>query len=214
MKETKGIKLICRDLYCDCPKWLPDSEGTEYLILDKNTPAASVDLFLRAIFAMNDIDFGLDAAEGFQNLIADYKENGLIMSGGVLFYESDKEIYPGCCCGLEDWYEVYGELELRESPWLGHDPFPVFEYRGEHVIVWEDDCIGKYAAKKTKQGLTCIEYKIEDLKRELVSKKKELQEFCAISFFQRVSELESTMADELTETILTWLLPKKKKPRK
>ena len=35
--------------------------------------------------------------------------------------------------------------EIKESEtmiWLGHDPFPVFEYLENEIVVWSDDCLG------------------------------------------------------------------------
>jgi hypothetical protein len=47
-------------------------------------------------------------------------------------------IVPGCCCGLENWREWLRFLEKGEAPFLGHDPTPCVEDRGEEIRVWAD----------------------------------------------------------------------------
>lgn len=51
-------------------------------------------------------------------------------------------IHPGCCTGLEDRDEwrclLDGDGDGKRLPWLGHDPWPRAEVRGELVVVTAD----------------------------------------------------------------------------
>lgn len=207
----KGIKIIFKDPFFDFPFWLKERERKEYVILCENTSSEDSDLFLITLFGYNDICFGNCAKNGFSNVISYfYEQEGLAMNGGILFFDKEKKIFPSCCCGLEDWREVQESIFNKKSPWLGHNPFPVFEYEKETVYVWSDDCIGMYGEKQPKDKLICLNYSIGFLKEQLLRVEKDLYKFITIPLYKRVKELESSIADSFIEVMLEWLLNKQK----
>lgn len=47
-------------------------------------------------------------------------------------------VRPGCCSGLEDWREWLGVLDGTGDAWLGHDPSPLAERRGDVIRLTVD----------------------------------------------------------------------------
>jgi hypothetical protein len=66
----------------------------------------------------------------------------LLLPGGVQASIGEREINPGCCCGLEEWREWRECLDTAQSPWMGHDPAPRIEWAGQAVQVWSDGGLG------------------------------------------------------------------------
>src|SRR5688572_23031566 len=62
----------------------------------------------------------------------------VILPGGVQASAGEREINPGCCCGLEGWREWLTRVGPNDSPWTGHDPAPLVERDGDVVRVWSD----------------------------------------------------------------------------
>jgi hypothetical protein len=67
------------------------------------------------------------------------EEGWLIASGGLRATDHRFELLPSCCCGLEGWREWYRVKPGGSSPWLGHDPNPWVDCRGEAAVLWTDD---------------------------------------------------------------------------
>ncbi len=67
------------------------------------------------------------------------EEGWLIAPGGLRATDLDFELLPSCCCGLEGWRGWYGVEQGGSSPWLGHDPNPYIDCRGEAAVLWTDD---------------------------------------------------------------------------
>ena len=66
----------------------------------------------------------------------------IVLPGGLAVVDGVRAIYPGCCCGLEDWS---GWLEVAASgqpPWTGHDPAPLIDVTAGQVQVWSDGALG------------------------------------------------------------------------
>lgn len=63
--------------------------------------------------------------------------NFFCMNGGLAILEgSTTLISPGCCSGIQDWWELHGVLKC-ESPWMGHDPDPWCEFlENDNVRFW------------------------------------------------------------------------------
>jgi hypothetical protein len=62
----------------------------------------------------------------------------LVLPGGIQAVWADKVISPSCCCGLETWRDWQEFLKTGETPWLGHDPSPWLEIRGDLIRIWSD----------------------------------------------------------------------------
>lgn len=203
----KGVKAVCTQMYTykGCC-WLSIERKLDFLILSKNIKIKQVDLFLAALFEYNGIDFGKTPYIGFENLLYQIDTNGLILGGGILFFEKNQKlILPSCCCGLECWNEIPKAVINKESPWMGHDPFPVFEFLSNEVVVWSDDCLGIYLNKKLKSELYYIKYERKELINKLKIVEEELREFICIPLYNRIKQLEATLADLFIEKMLEWL---------
>jgi hypothetical protein len=63
----------------------------------------------------------------------------LVLPGG-LAVEGDESllIAPSCCAGLETWREWSSVPQEGGSPWMGHDPSPWIEDKGDILRVWAD----------------------------------------------------------------------------
>lgn len=69
------------------------------------------------------------------------RRDSSVIAGGIAVIAENPEdsIFPGCCCGLEDWREWLSFQEGGCSPWMGHDPSPVFEKTDQGPIkFWWD----------------------------------------------------------------------------
>jgi hypothetical protein len=67
----------------------------------------------------------------------------LVLLGGIQAVWADKVIPPSCCCGLETWRDWQEFLKTGETSWLGHDPSPWLEIRGDLIRIWSDGGLGK-----------------------------------------------------------------------
>lgn len=78
-----------------------------------------------------------DAKHAFQEIIDGY---GLIWFGGIRTVDEENGlvINPGCCCGLEGWWEWLKFVTEGGDygPWLGHDPNPGVEQTPWGYRVW------------------------------------------------------------------------------
>lgn len=111
-------KAVIIDPYYYCPIWI-DSEVTrkEYIILSADSNKEDVELFLILLFGYNGIDVKQSLEKSFHEL---FNEDEVAISGGIAFFgTNNKKILPSCCCGLEDWHEVYDSVINKTSPWLG-----------------------------------------------------------------------------------------------
>lgn len=69
-------------------------------------------------------------------IIDEMNHKEVIAPGGIHFVgENRTEIYPSCCCGLEDWREIKSELMIGHSPWMGHDPYVNYREQNEACII-------------------------------------------------------------------------------
>jgi len=102
---------------------------------------------------------------------------GLILSGGIEVSAGEREIRPGCCCGLEGWREWLACMKSGESPWLGHDPDPWIEWADAVVRVWSDGAI------TSSRERFAVEFERERFVAELGRVEEELR-----AFLPRVAE--------------------------
>ncbi len=206
--NNKGTKAISNSIHFKTPRWLKkfDTRNIDYIELSKNASKKEIDLFLIGLFGYNSVDFGTNPQIGFRNLIYEFNIGYILLGGGILFYDNEKKILPSCCCGLEVFKEILQAINNKQSPWMGHDPYPVFEYTSKKIIVWSDDCIGIYKDKKPKDNLIFIEFDKEELKNNLLNIENEIKEFIEVPFYNSFKELSSKFADELSSCLLSWLI--------
>jgi uncharacterized protein (TIGR02996 family) len=95
----------------------------------------------------------------------------LLLPGGVQASDGERQINPGCCCGLEGWREWLDCLRTGQSPWMGHDPTPRIEWADEVVRVWSDGGLGPATDS------FAIELDRSQLAFELGEVERELREF-------------------------------------
>lgn len=96
-----------------------------------------IGVFMAQIVQYNRIDRSDSTKQILQKII---EAKGLVLPGGLQAIDIDREevIQPSCCCSLEGWREWYNFLESGQSPWLGHDPSPWIEFRGDMIRIWSD----------------------------------------------------------------------------
>lgn len=206
----QGVKAMIENVTLyndDCrTNWLSELSTQKYIQLSKNSSKEDVDLFLVALFANNDVNYKDSVNESFLNLLKEYKENGLICSGGIVFYDENKEILPSCCCGIEGFKQVIQEIKEEISGiWLGHDPFPVVEFAENTVTVWQDDVLGLYNQPVAKDGLVSIVYDKKELIFMLDNLTNEVHDFLSNPLAKRLAELKVTHTDSVLNMLKEWL---------
>ena len=185
---TKGIKPVSTSIYINPPAWLKISaKNYDYLVLDKDATKHDVDLFLFSLFIYNNISFTDDPKLSILNLYNEISKNdGIVLGGGLMFFEGEKKILPSCCCGLEEWAETINDISNRRGVWLGHDPTPTIEYREHNIIMWSDDY-----SKKPKSDLVSIEFSVTELEYFLPQLRDDMRNFFEIPFYERLSEIDN-----------------------
>lgn len=202
MYNNENIRAvsICETL--QYPSWLDKQSHIRYIELTKNTSTKEVDLFISSLFNYMEIDPANSANQGFKNLSLYLEKDDFVLSGGLLFFDNDNKIYPECCCGLENWVEIFDDINKKQSPWLGHDPFPIIEYEENIAKVWSDDFLGIWGNLKQKDELFCIQYNFEQLKHMRYVIQTDLKEFFMQPFFSRINELSTKSQYALVEKLM------------
>lgn len=135
----KDIKIYAHEFYYDCPVWLQEDRSIQSVKLTRDCSSVEVDALLYGLIGYNDIPIMDSPSTTILQLLKGLKAKEIIMSGGLLFQEDDKMIFPSCCCGLEEWKEIVDDIRNKKSPWMGHDPFPCCLYNDNTVIVCSDN---------------------------------------------------------------------------
>lgn len=206
MMGDKGIKAISNSIFVNSPDWLDISENSKYIVLSKETMKSEIDLFVFSLFVYNDVPFNENPSDSLQNLINKLHENEIILGGGVMFYDSSKRILPGCCCGLEQWRDIINNILQKKEPWLGHNPYPIIEYKEDYMVVWSDDYLGLYGDAKTKSSLQHIEFTNSDMEHFISQMKIDIEEFITKPFYDRIREIDEYISDEFVSAIKQWLI--------
>jgi hypothetical protein len=97
--------------------------------------------------------------------------DGFVLPGGLQFSENNiAKVVPGCCCGLENWYEWLAVPDGNRSLWLGHDPSPWVDYVEGSIRVWPDEnCADNSFIEFSPQEMTTALAQAQvDLQRFLV----------------------------------------------
>jgi hypothetical protein len=110
---------------------------------------------------------------GRQSIEALVRKFPTIVAGGLAAEDGRTTVHPSCCCGLESWRDWHGLLSDGHQPWLGHDPSPWVEKRGEEFLVWPDGGLG--AAKSV--DLQPVRFSSRELAASLGDVERDLNEF-------------------------------------
>lgn len=196
-------KPVIVDPYYDRPCWLEhEVERKEFIILSADSRSEDVELFLILLFGYNHIDEKPSFEDSFHEL---FKEEYVVISGGIGFFlDPNTKILPSCCCGLEDWSEVYQSVRNRTSPWLGHDPSPGITYQEQTVRVWADD--PESIPEGMRQGTFFIDYKYEELVHSLEQTKKDLSDFVHGPLHHWMNRRNRSVANKMTQKMLAWFI--------
>jgi len=96
-----------------------------------------------------------------------------VLPGGLAFEDdAGRLITPGCCAGLETWREWSSVPADGGSPWMGHDPAPWVEEKGEILRVWADGGLSAL-----KPGELHIDFRRDELAFQLRRVEGDLQAF-------------------------------------
>lgn len=116
-----------------------------------------------------------------------------IVAGGLVIIGESFHLFPGCCCGLEGWIEWKDLKKGSISPWLGHDPFPGVDTRGDKAIL--------------HNGLK-VEQESFELSYEELSKMVEQVSFTLSQFLERLqvflNNIDRRNSERLVQKISEW----------
>ena len=168
----------------------PTSPADRFVFLDGDTSDAGIKKFIFAINSYGGSTYTMPGdLKGTIRYLADYKEDRVI-GGGLAAFKDDFELYPQCCCGLEDWREWFEVKRGGHSPWLGHSPDPWVEVKENNAVI--------------HSGLgSSVVVNFEEVKVALRRAEKDL-----IDVLQRVREVTSLedpdAAHRLCKRVATW----------
>jgi len=127
--------------------------------------------------------------QSLKGLAADFPR---VTPGGLAAAGRLTVVYPSCCCGLEAWRDWYQLLSDGQSPWLGHDPSPWVEVRGEEFLVWPDGDVGE----ANEGDAQPIRFSKPELVASLASAERDLG-----AFADRLRDWASTRAPEHAQAL-------------
>jgi len=193
-------KLVIREPYYDCPKWFEnDVNRTEFLVLSAECTSSDVALFLVHLFGYTNTNVNQSMKDTFHELI---ERDSVAILGGVAFYETeDKFIMPSCCCGLEQFGDIYNSIIKRECPWLGHDPSPGITYKDNMANVWSDN-----PDSDDKSNIFSVDYKFEEILSSLEKSKNDLKQFIDGPLYEWIYQRDKEIAQRMKEKMYQWFL--------
>ena len=195
--KLSEVKAIIQNPYYKAPSWINDNiERREFVILDEDSSENDVELFLIELLGYNNINIEQDIELVMKEVLL---EDEIVIAGGILFVGENKNIFPSCCCGLESWNEVLAAAICKSSPWLGHDPYPCFEYVENNIRIWSDDF-------RTKQSseIYFIECDRDILIKKLKLIRNDLIKFSKGPLYKHISKHVSTYADPIVQQFEKW----------
>lgn len=191
------VKAIIQNPYYKAPCWIDDNiERKEYVVLDGNSSENDVELFLIELLGYNDIDIEQNKENVIKEIIL---KDEIVIAGGILFIGESSEIFPSCCCGLEGWKEILDAAINKESPWLGHDPYPWFEYIENNIRIWSDDY-----NKNHSNEIYFIECDRDILINKLRLISNDLIEFSKVPLYKHVTKHVGDFAKEVVQQFEKW----------
>ncbi|HNG92435.1 MAG TPA: hypothetical protein PLB32_06540 [Acidobacteriota bacterium] len=131
----------------------------------------------------------LDARSMLQTIL---KADELILRGGlrVIDEKNGLVINPGCCCGLEGWWEWLRFVTNGDfGPWLGHDPRPSVEQTPWGYRVW--------SGEEEENASNFIDFQGDELNLQVGQIQCDL-----IGFLEAVRVWASRIDPELTDALV------------
>ncbi|MEK4434601.1 hypothetical protein [Paenibacillus sp. FSL K6-2862] len=191
-------KPVIREPYYACPKWFDnDVHRSDYLTLSGKCTSSEVELFLIHLFGYSNTNIDQSMEDTFNELFAN---ESVAILGGVAFYESEeKYIMPSCCCGLEQFKEIYNSILNRESPWLGHDPLPEITYKDNMAFVWSDD-----PDSNDRSDVFHIDFKFEEILSCLEQSQYDLKDFIDKPLFDWIYRRDQATANKMKDRMYEW----------
>lgn len=103
-----------------------------------------------------------------EKTLENFLSKNFVLPGGLQFSENGVvKIFPGCCCGLENWREWLG-VPNGDGVWAGHDPSPFAEFIDEKIRVWQDE---------KADDVNFIDFEYDELRKLLEKTEKDLNDF-------------------------------------
>ena len=127
----------------DFNAWEVKKEMFSIIRLSKETTELEARTVIAEIAAYgSDRDINKQPYEIINDLVND---ECLIVGGGLKIVDGEKEIYPGCCCGLESWDEWLEISPENFGLWLGHDHSPHIKFLPEKQFyrIWANGGMGR-----------------------------------------------------------------------
>lgn len=178
--------------------WEVKKEMFSFIRLSKETTELETGTLIAQIAAYNnDRDVHKKPSEITNDLI---NNECLIVGGGIKIVDGEKAIYPGCCCGLEDWDDWLEISPENFGLWLGHDPSPYIKFLPEKQIYRIRANGGM--DEKTSENTTYIDLSIEELKRAVKEVSQDLQDFIVV-LKNWADKIVPTQSKQLIETFKT-----------
>ncbi|NDI35779.1 hypothetical protein [Chengkuizengella sediminis] len=153
------------------------------------------------MFGYNGIQVDNGPQQAFKDLL---EKESIVIAGGVFFYGESKEVFPSCCSGLEGGREILEGVITMKSPWMGHTPYPTFEYVGDNVRVWSDDYISIWEEDLPTEDMYYIEFERIDLIRKIKNLETDLREFVYFPLYNRLQEIDKNLAGVIVENFFSW----------
>lgn len=103
--------------------------------------------------------------------------------------------------GLEEFREIYHSVIKKNSPWLGHDPFPGISYDGDLARVWSDN-----PKSPESHNLYSIDFMFQELLDSLEHSKRDLECFINKPLYQWVYHKNKGLASLVKHKMHEWFL--------
>ncbi len=167
-----------------CPWEVAEFEPLSRIRLSAKITYPEIGLVFAQLAKCNKIKLENDKQTILKQILAD---DCLVLPGGIQVVQKRDIISPGCCCGLETWREWMYFLKTGQSPWLGHDPSPWLERRGDIIRIWSDGGI------EPSSNAIYIDISYSQFKQALTLLEQDLQAFlfCIESWAQEIGFTES-----------------------
>jgi hypothetical protein len=150
------------------PPWSISNSGENYIRVYAGASDEEIGSIMLAACLTSSGEIIKETAS--DTLKAFISDEGFVLSGGLVFKENgDIKVSPGCCNGLENWYEWLAVPNGGCEIWTGHDPESLIEINNGKIKIWHD--------RTVKNESLSIEFTVEELIERLEDIEKDLKGF-------------------------------------